>query len=248
MRDDQTRTRLQELQRRLVDGAALVRCDGTRADVTNYRLGRDKPGWNVKGACAKGDLLVDTQGIGRHRLIIAVTPVDSVGRGHIQWNPGEDVPIFPAISWGTVMERARLTRTWAHLDGEHAVSFLEALAACAGSKPQTSVVEGQRQIATCIRRSRALRDAVLDQFAGTCQACGLRPRADFGPVGDRAIDVHHKVPLGTSGMVRTSPEDVSLVCASCHRLLHTENPPLSITAIADRVPRSQSSREVQGRA
>lgn len=242
-------TRLQELRRRVSDGAALVRCDGTASEVADYRQGVEKPGWKVSPSCRSGDVLVDTQGRGTHRLIIAVTPVESLkSNGDVVWANGDDTPIFPAAEWSGVMKRAGLVQLWPRLVGAPALDFLSGLSDILGERPRVSVVEGRRYLRVCRRRSKALRDAALEEQQGKCEACGLQPRADFGPDGDRAIDVHHKVPLSISGEVNSSLEDVYVVCASCHRLLHTENPPLPVEAIAHRGRRSSTAPRARVRS
>lgn len=63
--------------------------------------------------------------------------------------------------------------------------------------------------------------AVLDtERTLTCEACGFNFGAVYGERGDGYIEVHHVVPLHASGRVRTSLDDLALLCANCHRMCH----------------------------
>lgn len=240
MADNPTARRLRRIRQQLLEGAWLVRCDGSRRDVANYRLGRDDPGWGVVGDFRPGDVLLDTTGSGRSRQIVAVTPVAEVTAGAAVWVEGTDIPLWPAIPWDAVADEPHPSAPWPGLRGDRAIAFIDGLISAHGKRPRISEAEGRRRTGVCRSHSESLRAAALDLHLGRCQACGLQPRAIFGPDGDRAIDVHHHTPLSVSGETTTTFEDVSVVCASCHRLLHLENPPLTVDAIRDIVVRTHS--------
>ena len=44
------------------------------------------------------------------------------------------------------------------------------------------------------------------------------------------LDVHHKDPIA-EGERTTTLDDVLVLCANCHRLAHSESPPLSLDAL-----------------
>lgn len=54
-----------------------------------------------------------------------------------------------------------------------------------------------------------------------CEACGFVFGATYGPLGEGFIECHHKLPLAAlqPGQI-TRLEDLALVCANCHRMLH----------------------------
>ena len=59
-----------------------------------------------------------------------------------------------------------------------------------------------------------------------CEACGFDFLSTYGELGDNFIEAHHEDPL--SERTATSPtaiEDLRMLCANCHRMLHrdTEN-------------------------
>lgn len=44
------------------------------------------------------------------------------------------------------------------------------------------------------------------------------------------LDVHHLQPV-SQGQSLTSLDDVAVLCANCHRLAHSEEPPLSVASL-----------------
>ena len=66
----------------------------------------------------------------------------------------------------------------------------------------------------------------------TCEACGLDPIDLYGPNGERCIEAHHKIPieqLQPDSVTRV--EDMAMVCASCHRIVHGQRPCLNIDEV-----------------
>lgn len=54
----------------------------------------------------------------------------------------------------------------------------------------------------------------------TCEICEFDFQAVYGDLGTRFIECHHVVPLHRLGAGTTKLEDLILVCANCHRMLH----------------------------
>ncbi len=73
-------------------------------------------------------------------------------------------------------------------------------------------------------RSKKLRGAVLDMRrkdgAVACDLCGASPPKHLKQVGLAMLEVHHLVPLASSGWRSVGFDDVVLLCASCHRIAH----------------------------
>ena len=62
-----------------------------------------------------------------------------------------------------------------------------------------------------------------------CEVCEMNPVTVYGAAGERCIEAHHKIPvqeLQPDSITRV--EDMAMVCASCHRIIHSSNPCLSI--------------------
>lgn len=54
-----------------------------------------------------------------------------------------------------------------------------------------------------------------------CEVCGFDFRGHYGNLGDGFCEVHHRVPLSeTTVEVQTNLEDLAVVCANCHRMIH----------------------------
>lgn len=92
-----------------------------------------------------------------------------------------------------------------------------------------SVLEGTRQLKSHYRRerSRKLISQKKEQYKKLngllrCEICGLS-FVEIYPesLGEDFIEVHHKTPLSKiESVVRTTLEDLLLVCANCHRMIH----------------------------
>lgn len=54
-----------------------------------------------------------------------------------------------------------------------------------------------------------------------CEVCNSDLGRVYGDWGNKAIECHHKIPLATAtGSRKTLLEDLALICANCHRVLH----------------------------
>lgn len=83
-------------------------------------------------------------------------------------------------------------------------------------------------------RSRKLAEAKKKQAVsvnGTlrCEACGFAFEARYGERGRGFIEVHHVKPLHTlANAEKTKLDDLALVCANCHRMIHARQPWLNL--------------------
>jgi hypothetical protein len=67
-----------------------------------------------------------------------------------------------------------------------------------------------------------------------CQVCGFDFRQRYGNVGQGYIEAHHTVPVkDLPEGAKTRVEDIALVCANCHRMLHRKRPWLSMGQLKD---------------
>ena len=91
--------------------------------------------------------------------------------------------------------------------------------------PEEEFSEGRLLTALHERRerNRALRDLLLKKRLSDglrCEMCGFhRPELPQDLQG-ALFEVHHNLPLSSGGERRTRVEDLSLLCACCHRLIH----------------------------
>ena len=66
-----------------------------------------------------------------------------------------------------------------------------------------------------------------------CQVCGFDFEEEYGEIGTDYIEGHHTKPV--SEMMdgeQSKPEDIAMVCANCHRMLHRRRPWLTIDELS----------------
>ncbi|UOT02127.1 HNH endonuclease [Rhodococcus opacus] len=78
-------------------------------------------------------------------------------------------------------------------------------------------------------RSKSLRKRKIERHLQTngtlaCAVCDFDFNATYGDHGDGYIECHHVVPLHASGEKKTRLEDLILLCANCHRMIHRRSP------------------------
>ena len=72
----------------------------------------------------------------------------------------------------------------------------------------------QRRIKAALRRGSRL----------ACEICGFDFERVYGDRGSGYIECHHVVPLHEAGEGRTDLNDLALICANCHRMIHRRAP------------------------
>jgi 5-methylcytosine-specific restriction enzyme A len=78
-------------------------------------------------------------------------------------------------------------------------------------------------------RSRRLRQRKIEAVRGrgqpvVCEACGFDFERTYGDRGRGYIECHHVLPLYATGNRTTRLQDLSLLCANCHRMIHVRTP------------------------
>lgn len=68
----------------------------------------------------------------------------------------------------------------------------------------------------------------------SCEACGFNFKDYYGEIGDMFAEAHHKLPI-SSGTRDTKIEDIEVLCANCHRMVHRENPPISLERLKNMI-------------
>ncbi len=93
--------------------------------------------------------------------------------------------------------------------------------------PEPTTEGRKRLVQHLIReRNRALierkKHAVLESTGClACEVCGFDFRECYGSLGDGFCEVHHRLALSdTSAEVQTTLDDLAVVCANCHRMIH----------------------------
>jgi len=75
-----------------------------------------------------------------------------------------------------------------------------------------------------IERDNSIRRKLLKLRKSTnslyCDICGCAGEVLDDSIRDSLFEAHHTIPLSGSGEVKTKLNDISLLCANCHRLIH----------------------------
>ncbi|MBS1078078.1 HNH endonuclease [Gluconobacter kondonii] len=81
--------------------------------------------------------------------------------------------------------------------------------------------------------TRRKKEQVLSETGRlSCEACGFNFAQVYGERGKDFIECHHTKPLSDLNQsTKTKIEDLALVCANCHRMIHNKRPWLSISEI-----------------
>ncbi len=82
---------------------------------------------------------------------------------------------------------------------------------------------------------KQVRERYRTQHGGPlkCEVCGRIPAESYGSgTGDRCIEAHHKVPIEQLQPDSTTRlADMAMVCACCHRVIHSQSPCLTIEEV-----------------
>jgi hypothetical protein len=99
--------------------------------------------------------------------------------------------------------------------------------------------EGAASYASHLRRERnsAVTSAKKEQAFAVhgclkCEVCGFNFLAVYGELGEGYCEVHHKIPLASlDGQRVTKLDDLAIVCSNCHRMIHRQNPIISVSEL-----------------
>lgn len=89
-----------------------------------------------------------------------------------------------------------------------------------------------RRHVTRERNSKLIKDKkrkeLKDKGELTCCVCGFNYEKSYGDRGRDFIECHHIKPLHELGETKTKLSDLVLLCANCHRMIHSKNPWLTV--------------------
>jgi len=92
-----------------------------------------------------------------------------------------------------------------------------------------AVNEGQRRLVRHLQRERKrtiVRMKKKQAASLDCEVCGFSFGRVYGTCVVDFCEVHHLVPLSEAvDGTKTRMEDLAIVCANCHRVIHLRNPP-----------------------
>lgn len=98
----------------------------------------------------------------------------------------------------------------------------------ASAAETVTAAEGKvvRRITTIRERDRGLRDTKLAQFRAAhqgrvfCEVCAFDFGRVYGEHGEGYAEVHHRMPLHVTDEVVSGLDDLIVLCANCHRMIH----------------------------
>ena len=95
----------------------------------------------------------------------------------------------------------------------------------------------QRRETHFFARNASLVKEAKKHYGCTCMACGFNFETAYGKIGEGYAECHHRNPLSErpekewTARLRTNLEDVDIVCANCHRMLHRQRPAISVVSL-----------------
>lgn len=98
-----------------------------------------------------------------------------------------------------------------------------------GSTQEMEALEGKiHKTEVAFRsRNRALIQAKKANSDFRCEACGFSFEETYGSIGKGYIVAHHIEPISNRRNASpTTLNDIALLCANCHAMVHTNNPPI----------------------
>ncbi len=100
--------------------------------------------------------------------------------------------------------------------------------------PDLEFEEGQRLVRerSYFKRNPQLVRAAKERHNYVCQACYFQFKDKYGELGDDYIECHHMNPLSertnSEKIVKTSLDEVTVLCSNCHRMIHRTSPAMSL--------------------
>lgn len=101
---------------------------------------------------------------------------------------------------------------------------------------------GPREIAIELQqRDRRLRAQAIAVYGDTCRVCNFNFGEYYGELGGGYVEVHHLKPLSARKRKReVTIQDVDVVCANCHRVLHRNGKkPISLDQLRSALKRRE---------
>lgn len=89
-------------------------------------------------------------------------------------------------------------------------------------------------------RAKKLQDVLSSGQPLRCEACGFDFDATYEHSAKAACEVHHRKPLA-QGRQEVSPEDLAILCANCHRVIHRIEPMPSVEEFAKNFRRAKGT-------
>ena len=74
-----------------------------------------------------------------------------------------------------------------------------------------------------------------------CEVCAFDFHEKYGEFGENFCEVHHLTPLSKAdGEIETDLQDLAIICSNCHRIIHRQNPMLSLEKLQNIMEKSNN--------
>jgi len=98
-----------------------------------------------------------------------------------------------------------------------------------------AATEGRRRLVLHLQRERnqtVVRNKKKKAASLDCEVCGFSFARAYGCAASDYCEVHHLLPMSeVEGATRTRMEDLAILCANCHRVVHLHNPPYTLQQV-----------------
>jgi hypothetical protein len=95
--------------------------------------------------------------------------------------------------------------------------------------------EGRRRLVLHLQRERnqaVVRNKKKQAASLDCEVCGFSFGGVYGSAASDYCEVHHLLPLSdVEYTTQTRLEDLVILCANCHRVVHLDNPPYTLNQV-----------------
>jgi len=98
-----------------------------------------------------------------------------------------------------------------------------------------AATEGRRRLVLHLQRERnqtVVRNKKKQAVSLDCEVCGFSFSRAYGNAASDYCEVHHLLPLSdVEDSTITRIRDLAILCANCHRVVHLNNPPYTLTQV-----------------
>lgn len=131
--------------------------------------------------------------------------------------------------WASFFERERQQDGWAYRPFTATQSSIF-------TESDLNAIEGDPRMYCHLRRERdpAISDAKRQAVMATngklsCESCGFWTQDTFPGLEGELCEIHHRLPLAfATEPVKTSLNDLAVLCPNCHRAIHRTTPLMSV--------------------
>ena len=107
--------------------------------------------------------------------------------------------------------------------------------------------EGRRRLVLHLQRERSqavVRNKKSLAMSLDCEVCGFSFARTYEGIATDYCEVHHLLPLSdVEDVTTTRMDDLAILCANCHRVVHLQNPPYTLEQVRKMLGKSRGHRD-----